>query len=208
MKEEVCIEVYCGKKSFTIVAVDFFRKTFTIDFNGKFKPDLECDMLYFKKNMLPKEFRKPFFMWFSPPCETFSLSGNSRFMGVETNSKAYIGLALAYKCIELIRELKPKYWVIENPLAGLKNVWFMKPLPYTEVTYCQYGFPNMKPTILFNNFGFQGRKCKNGDSCHVSAPRGSKTGTQGEKSKEIRGKIPPLLIQEILEFLQRKQWDK
>ncbi len=60
----------------------------------------------------------------------------------------------------------------------------------------------MKPTDIWNNFGFEGRICKNGDSCHVSAPRGSKTGTQGEKSTELRGVIPEMLCNEILDKIE------
>ena len=196
------LELYCGTKSFSNVAKERGHKVFTIDFNPKFKPDIVVDMLYFKKEMLPKEWRNPDVLWCSPPCETFSLSGNSMFMGFPTTSKSYIGLALAYKCIEMIRELKPKYWIIENPRAGLRNVWFMKLLDKTTVTYCQYGFKNMKPTDLFNNFGFKGKCCKNGDSCHEPAPRGSRTGTQGEKSSEERGIIPSKLCEEILKKME------
>lgn len=193
------IEFFCGTKSFSKEAHKRGIETLTIDFNPKFKPDLTIDLLYFNKKMLPKEWRNPQIIWFSPPCETFSLSGNSVYMGFPTTPKTYIGMALAFKCIEIIRELKPKYWIIENPRAGLRNVWFMKPLPKTTVSYCQYGSKNMKPTDLFNNFGFKGKCCKNGDTCHESAPRGSRTGTQGEKSTEYRGVIPPLLINKIID---------
>ena len=196
------LEVYCGTKSFSDMAKKLGYEVFTIDFNPKFKPDLCCDMLHFNIKMLPKEWRNPDILWCSPPCETFSLSGNSMYMGFPTKPKTYIGLALAYKCIELIQELKPKYWIIENPRAGLRSVWFMKPLPKTTVSYCQYGSKNMKPTDLWNNFNFIGRLCKNGDSCHESAPRGSRTGTQGEKSSEFRGIIPSQLCGEILEHIQ------
>jgi len=125
-------------------------------------------------------------------------------MGFPTGSKTYIGLALAYKCIEIIMELKPKYWVIENPRAGLRSQWFMKHLQRTSVSYCQYGFKNMKPTDIWNNFGFKGKICKNGMSCHEYAPRGSKTGTQGEKSTEQRGIIPPQLCREILNTIENE----
>ena len=84
----------------------------------------------------------------------------------------------------------------------------MKPLSKTTATYCQYGDTRMKPTDLFNNFGYIAKSCNNGDSCHVRSPRGSKTGTQGEKSSELRGKIPFLLCEEILEeikFLEGKK---
>lgn len=192
------LEVYCGTKSFSKVAEREGHEVFTIDYNPKFKPDLVCDMIYFKKEMLPKEWRNPDFVWFSPPCESFSLSGNSMYLGFPTGAKTYIGLALAYKCIELIQDLKPKYWIIENPRAGLRSVWFMRPLNRTTACYCQYGFKNMKPTDFWNNFGFEGLTCKNGDSCHEAAPRGSGKGTSGEKSTEIRGMIPEKLCLEIL----------
>jgi len=196
------LELFCGTKSFSKQAEKQGHQTYTIDYNPKFKPDLCCDMLHFNTKMLPKQWRKPDILWCSPPCETFSLSGNSMYMGFPTTPKTYIGLALAYKCIELIQHTKPKYWVIENPRAGLRSAWFMKPLPRTTVTYCQYGDTRMKPTDLWNNFGFIGRHCKNGDPCHERAPRGSKTGTQGEKSKEQRGIIPEQLCKEILEAMK------
>ena len=196
------IKFYCGTKSISKEFEKKGHKVFTIDFNPKFKADLTCDMLYFNKKMLPKEFKKPDVIWCSPPCQTFSLSGNSMYMGFPTKSKTYIGLALVYKCIELIQDLKPKYWIIENPRAGLRSVWFMKPLQRTTVTYCQYGFNYMKPTDIWNNFGFRGRSCKSGDKCHESAPRGSRKGTQGEKSTELRGIIQKKLCEEILTKIQ------
>ncbi len=192
------IEFFSGTESFSKVARERGHEVFTIDFNKKFKPDMVCDMLYFNIKMLPKEWRKPDMIWCSPPCETFSLSGNSMYMGFPTKPKTYIGLALAFKCVELILDLKPKYWIIENPRAGLRSIWFMKPLPRTTVTYCQYGFKYMKPTDIWNNFGFVGKCCKNGDKCHVASPRGSKTGIQGEKSSEFRGIVPRELCLEII----------
>ncbi len=57
----------------------------------------------------------------------------------------------------------------------------------------------MKPTDIWtNNPHWMPRPmCKNGDPCHVSAPRGSRTGTQGLKKKD-RSKVPYPLLQEIL----------
>ncbi len=197
------LEIYSGTKSFSNVGKKGGHDVFTVDFNQKFKPDLCCDMLYFNKRLLPRFWRDPDVIWFSPPCETFSLSGNSMFMGFPTTPKAYIGLALAYKCVEVIQWLTPRFWVIENPRAGLRSAWFMKPLPKTTVSYCQYGDKRMKPTDIWNNFGFNGKCCKNGDSCHESAPRGSRRGTLGEKSKELRGVIPPQLCREILKTIEK-----
>ena len=196
------LELYCGTKSISNVFKENGWDVFTIDFNKKFKPDLVVDMIYFNKSMLPKDFRKPDMVWASPPCETFSMCGHNYYMGYPTNSKCYIGLALVYKCLEVIRELKPKYWFIENPRAGLRSVWFMKPLNRYTVTYCQYGMDRMKPTDIWTNVEWDDPKCcKNGMSCHKPAPRGSKTGTQGEKNSEVRGIIPERLCEEIFELV-------
>lgn len=197
------LELFCGTKSVSKVFEKHGWKTFTVDFNKKFKPDLVCDMLYFNKSMLGKF--KPDVIWASPPCETFSMCGHNYYMGYPTNAKCYIGLALVYKTLEIIRELKPKYWFIENPRAGLRSVWFMKPLPRYTVTYCQYGFDRMKPTDIWTNAEWPNPKsCKNGDKCHTAAPRGSRAGTQGEKSTEVRGVIPEKLCEEIFKLVDGK----
>lgn len=59
----------------------------------------------------------------------------------------------------------------------------------------------MKPTDLWTTLKpyWKPRKmCKNGDSCHVSAPRGSTTGTQGIKGAYNRSKVPEQLCAEII----------
>ena len=129
------------------------------------------------------------------------------------NSKACINQAFVLKTLELIDELKPKYWFIENPVGLLRKFKFMKKLPRKTVTYCQYGTDYMKPTDIWTNAtGWIPRKmCKNGDDCHTEARRVSRTGIQGNGglrqstgwSKEARVKraiIPKELCNEIAEF--------
>lgn len=53
--------------------------------------------------------------------------------------------------LEMIKELQPKYWFIENPRGGLRKMRFMQGLPRYTVTYCQYGDTRMKPTDIFTN---------------------------------------------------------
>ena len=73
------------------------------------------------------------------------------------------------------------------------------PIRHT-VTYCMYGDVRMKPTDIWTNNIYWTPKpmCKNGDECHVRAPRGSKTGTQGLKGAEIRSIVPHKLCLEVL----------
>ena len=55
---------------------------------------------------------------------------------------------------------------------------------------------------LLNPNGWKPRQiCKNGDSCHEAAPRGSQTGTQGIKGNYERSKIPYQLCKEILQSI-------
>lgn len=44
--------------------------------------------------------------------------------------------------------------------------------------------------------------CHNGDSCHVAAPRGSKTGTQGLKGARERSVIPQKLCDHIVDICE------
>ena len=64
---------------------------------------------------------------------------------------------------------------------------------------CQYGDTRMKPTDLWTNHPNPKFKpmCKNGDTCHVAAPRGSRTGTQGIKGVVDRSRIPQQLCEHI-----------
>ena len=74
----------------------------------------------------------------------------------------------------------------------VRKMNFMKNLPRYTVTYCQYGDTRMKPTDIWTNHPNPKFKpiCKNGDGCHISAPRGSRTGTQGLRGSKERSIIP------------------
>lgn len=62
----------------------------------------------------------------------------------------------------------------------------------------------MKPTDLWSNIPNLEFKsmCKNGDSCHISAPRGSSTGTQGIKTYIDRSRVPEELCNSIIQQIQ------
>lgn len=79
---------------------------------------------------------------------------------------------------------------------------FVKDLPRYTISYCQYGDERMKPTDIWTNHPNPNFKpmCKNGDKCHVSAPRGSKTGTQGRKGSVERSLIPSQLCDYVVEI--------
>ncbi len=80
----------------------------------------------------------------------------------------------------------------------------MTDFPRYTVTYCQYGDTRMKPTDIWTNHPNPKFKpcCHNGDSCHIPAPRGSKTGTQGLKGSIERAIIPEQLCEHIVDICE------
>lgn len=105
---------------------------------------------------------------------------------------------------ELIKELNPKYFFWENPRAALRKMIWMQDMPRYTVTYCQYGFEYMKPTDIWTNHPNPKFKppCKNGDPCHVPAPRGSRSGVQGVKGAELRAMYPKELCEHIVDICE------
>ena len=135
------------------------------------------------KDIIDK-FGKPDVIWASPPCTSYSIAAISHHRKKNpitgnldpVSDFAKLSDNLVQHTIELIRELQPKYWFIENPRGGLRKMAFMKNLPRYTITYCQYGDTRMKPTDIWTNHPDPQFKpmCHNGDTCHQPAPRGSK----------------------------------
>ena len=149
-------------------------------------------------------------IWASPPCTTYSIAAIShhRDMGKPKTDFADKSDRLVLNTLRLIKEFNCKYF-IENPRGYLRKMDFMIGIPKTTVWYCTYGDIRAKPTdiwsnhiySLFNANGWKPRPiCFNGNpNCHhQSAPRGSRTGTQGMKNNYERSKVPHELCKEIL----------
>jgi len=209
------LELFAGSRSFSKVAEELGHETFSVDIKDFENIDYVTDILNFDLNKVPF---KPDCIWASPPCTYFSVASIGKHWNKDHTPKtneAVLGCKIVIKTLQIIDYFKPDYFFIENPRGKLRKLKFMQELPRTTVTYCQYGDTRMKPTDIWTNhlssndlFGdnkLQGwlpkAICKNGDTCHVSAPRGSQTGTQGLKGNYERSKIPYELCLEILKSL-------
>ena len=196
------LELFAGSCSFSNVAKEYGYETFTTDYNNFEGIDYVTDILDFDYNELPY---KPDIIWASPPCTYFSVASIGKHWNVDHTPKskeAITGMAIVNKTKEIINTLQPKYFVIENPRGKLRKLDLLDSFNRVTVTYCQYGDNRMKPTDLWHNLGWIPRlMCKNGMPCHVAAPRGSQTGTQGLKGNYERSKIPYELCKEILEYI-------
>lgn len=204
------LELFAGSRSFSRVAESpkFGFKTYTTD-NVEFDGiDQVCDIFDFNIEKCTWALGgSPDIVWASPPCTTFSVAsfGHHWYPNRKPKTEASkVGLKIIERTVELIQfcmDLNEKCkFVIENPRGMLRKLDLI-PFEMYTVTYCQYGDTRMKPTDIWTNIDWIPRKmCKNGDSCHVSAPRGSRTGTQGLKNDYERSKVPYQLCKELIEY--------
>jgi len=190
------LELYSGTGNFSKIMKELGHETFTVDNNPKCNPDLCCDILKLDLKDIPF---KPDFIWASPPCIDYSHAKRTGTSFIEHSNM------LVIKAISLILSLNPKYWVIENPQTGtLKFQYFMKDLPFTDVSYCMYGKEFRKQTRLWNNFEFKGLVCNHQKKHKVSCGNGRKEWTSKNLDSYEKGSIPTSLIKEIEEQTSEK----
>lgn len=199
------IELFCGTKSFSKVTDELGHRTFTVDINPAFNPDLVGDISKLNVTDFPYQ---PDVLWCSPPCEAFSVASISHHWnrdGTPKSQKARRSLNLISETLRLAQKLQPQWVFFENPRGMLRKQPLFNHLDRSTVTYCQYGDFRMKPTDIWTNASWWSPRppCKNGAPCHERAPRGSKSGTQGIVSASQRGVIPPLLFKELFQQLVR-----
>lgn len=197
------LELFAGSRSVGKQAEKLGMNVFSsdlIEFEGIHYP---VSILDFDVSKVPFQ---PDIIWASPPCTSFSVASighhwtGGKGAYIPKSEGAKLGLKLVEKTLEIINHFQPTYWFIENPRGVLRKMEMMKKLKRNTVTYCQYGDERMKPTDIWTNSDIWVPRpmCKNGDPCHVAAPRGSKTGTQGRSNAYERSKIPNDLCEEIL----------
>lgn len=196
------IELFAGTGSFSKVMRDAGHETFMTDYQEIDGQDLVANV----RDVWAEDFPyQPDILWASPPCEGFSVAAIGKSWNHDNTPKsdtARLGLELVNHTWRLIHELRPTWWFIENPRGKLRKLPVMEQAPFRHtVTYCQYGDTRMKPTDIWTNASWWSPRppCKNGMPCHVAAPRGSTTGTQGLGSYKDKSRIPSGLFEELLE---------
>lgn len=206
------LELHAGSRSIGKMAEKLGHEVFSVDWNNFEGIDLVKDIEELTIDDLPWI---PDVLWTAPDCTTYSIAAISHHRNVTEPKSDY-----AKKCdnvnlnvmdlINKLLELNPNMkWFIENPRGMMRKMPWMQGLPRVTIWYCTYGDSRAKPTdiwsnhiySLFNPNGWIPNKgCHNGNvNCHhESAPRGSKTGTQGLKGSYERSQYPEKLCFDII----------
>lgn len=208
------LELFAGTRSISKEFEKRGHETYSVEWNKDFENiDLYEDINKLNaKKIIDLCGGIPDVIWASPDCTTYSVAGIYKHRK-ENKSTGNLDPISQYALfcdktnkhvLDLIQELKPKIYFIENPRGGLRSMNFMKGLYRYTVTYCQYGEKRMKPTDIWTNHPNPKFKppCKNGDKCHESAPRGSRTGVQGQKDAIERSRIPEQLCKHIVDICE------
>lgn len=199
------LDLFAGLEGWSKPFRDRGHRVFSTDYDPQFKVDLIKDVLELTPDDIP--FR-PDIILASPPCEAFSVMNiGKNWTGPDDENphqpkteRARLAMRILERTVWLIHELKPAYFVIENPRAKMRKMPIMQQFECRTVTYCQYGMRWQKPTDLFGGFppSLSLRPmCGRGAPCHEAAPRGSRTGIQGKHSAEERAVVPYQLSEQI-----------
>jgi hypothetical protein len=198
------LELYAGSRSVGKACEELDYEVYSSDINAFPGIDYVTDIRDFDIDKVPFV---PDIIWASPPCTYFSVASIGKHWNKDHTPKsdnAMFGVEIVSATLYIInvfKSINPNLiWYMENPRGKLRKLSVVDGLHRNTVTYCQYGDTRMKPTDIWtNNLDWKPRPmCKNGMPCHVSAPRGSQTGTQGMKGNYERSKIPHELCIEIL----------
>jgi hypothetical protein len=206
------LELFAGTRSIGKAFEAKGHEVYSVEWNKDFENiDWNADIGQITAKDIIERFGKPDVIWASPDCTSYSIAAISHHRIKESDGNLAPKSDYAKFCdnvnqnmLNLIKDLNPKYYFIENPRGGMRKMNFMKDLPRYTVTYCQYGDTRMKPTDIWTNHPNPKLKpmCHNGDRCHESAPRGSRTGTQGLKGSKERSIIPAKLCEHIVSICE------
>lgn len=202
------VELFSGTGSFSKVAKDRGFEIYRVDYNQNFDCEEYADLSEGLSLIGSSAIAKAFLIWMSPPCNHLTLASGNKYWTKDRKPKGKEGeqalnhlmfcKRMAEYCIK-----HGKFFVIENPMAG-RATWFLPSEWRSKVWYCQYGDTRAKPTYLWHNIpNWKPKECFNGNKLchHESAPRGSKTGTQGLKGAKERAVVPAKLIHEIFDVI-------
>lgn len=120
------LELFAGTRSIGKAFQQHGHEVFSIDWDKQFNSiDLYADISALTIMDLPEQFRHADIVWASPDCTTYSVAAISRHRIKAPSGELLPRSDYAKFCdntnihvLELIKEINPRYWFIENPRGG------------------------------------------------------------------------------------------
>ncbi len=156
---DLCSGLGGASQAFVDNGVEVIR----VDIDRGFKPTIQADV-----QQLPiRSDLKPELVIFCPPCNCFSIASVYRHWDNgkprESTKKA---IQLVKNGMKEIQRLKPKYWIMENPMGMLRKAIGK---PTSTIRQSDFGSPHKKLTDLWGNVPFKMRPVMGN---WLKAPRG------------------------------------
>lgn len=208
------LELFAGTRSVGREFQSRGHDVFSVEWDRSFQDiDLYADVGALTVEEVLRRFGRPDVIWASPDCSSYSVAalGHHRDGTHSKTDYAMFCDRVNEHLVDLVLELKPRFWFVENPRAMMRKMPFIERLlrlgggRMHTITYCQYGERRMKPTDIFTNHPDPQFRpsCRKGDPCHDRAPRGSKdAGTQAIRGSRDRARIPAALCRHIADVCE------
>ncbi len=130
------LDLCCGLKGASQAMHAAGWSVITVDIDERFHPDIVADLVTWRYDG-----PRPDLIWASPPCTEFS---RESMPWCRTGKHPDLSIVLA--ALRIIRETKPKYWIIENVRGAIR--WFR---PFLGEPRASFG-----PFFLWGFFPFSG----------------------------------------------------
>ncbi len=205
------LEIFCGTKSLSKVFEKNDWEVYTIDIEKKYNPSECVNVLDWDYTKFDKDYFNHIHL--SPPCIYMSQlqtcwygrykgKGNDKYLFTKELhlEKLKESDDLLYKCIEILDYFDNNTFTIENPYHNQFNSINNRNIfnyDYTIVDYCMYNHPVKKPTIFYNNFNLDLKRC---DKKHTHTKW--RDYASGTSPIEQRYMFPEELCNEILKQVE------
>jgi hypothetical protein len=225
MKKLKVLELFSGSGYISDTFRSFGHKAWKVD-NSK---DLDANLHIGIEHLYTPDVEalcngRPDIIWASPDCRTYSIAATAkgggfihRELGTYAPKTSYARFCddVDKHVFRLIKELKPRYWFVENPRGMFRHVHgeALEKLGgkrYT-INYCCYGGQLMKPTDIWTNHPNPNFKPRCGSNnhqkgaCHYLQPTiFNKINGEGMYSRPImRGLMPNEFIEHLVRICEK-----
>jgi len=205
------LDLFSGLGGWSKAFQDRGHEVITVDNENRFNPTVCCDIMYLTAKELIEGYGEFDVVLASPPCNCFSVASIGHHWKYNIpDVESLKAIELVKHTLNLIIDIRPKYWFLENPRAMLRTIIGNPPV---TVFYAQYGEDRLKPTDIWGRHPREFKDMQIADKAlldYTKAPRGSRKGTQGINRTDERARVPYKLSETVCKLCEteHKKYNK